>query len=57
MADPAGLVPGQTGQDGQRPEYFRADKAWWYITLLMCVPGSLITLGRSFCVDRGALPG
>jgi hypothetical protein len=57
MADPAGLVPGQTGQDGQRPEYFRADKAWWYITLLMCVPGALTTLGRSFCVDRGALPG
>ena len=24
----------KTGQDGQRPDYFRADKAWWYITLL-----------------------
>ena len=21
-------------QDGQRVDYFRADKAWWYITLL-----------------------
>jgi hypothetical protein len=19
----------KTGQDGQRPDYFRADKAWW----------------------------
>jgi hypothetical protein len=27
---------GQDGQriDGQRIDYFRADKAWWYITLL-----------------------
>jgi hypothetical protein len=24
----------KTGQDGQRVDYFRADKAWWYITLL-----------------------
>jgi hypothetical protein len=24
----------KTGQDGQRPDYLRADKAWWYITLL-----------------------
>src|SRR4030095_15845883 len=24
----------KTGQDGQRLDYFRADKAWWYITLL-----------------------
>jgi hypothetical protein len=24
----------KTGQDGQRIDYFRADKAWWYITLL-----------------------
>jgi hypothetical protein len=24
----------KTGQDGQRPDYFRGDKAWWYITLL-----------------------
>ena len=24
----------KTGQDGQRPDYFRADEAWWYITLL-----------------------
>jgi hypothetical protein len=24
----------KTGQDGQRDDYFRADKAWWYITLL-----------------------
>ena len=24
----------KTGQDGQRPDYFRADKAWWFITLL-----------------------
>jgi hypothetical protein len=24
----------KTGQDGQKPDYFRADKAWWYITLL-----------------------
>jgi len=24
----------KTGQDGQRSDYFRADKAWWYITLL-----------------------
>ncbi len=24
----------KTGQDGLRPDYFRADKAWWYITLL-----------------------
>ena len=24
----------KTGQDGQRPDYFGADKAWWYITLL-----------------------
>jgi hypothetical protein len=24
----------KTGLDGQRPDYFRADKAWWYITLL-----------------------
>jgi hypothetical protein len=24
----------KTGQGGQRPDYFRADKAWWYITLL-----------------------
>jgi hypothetical protein len=24
----------KTGQDGQRPDYFRADKAWWYLTLL-----------------------
>jgi hypothetical protein len=31
---PAGLVLVKTGQDGQRVVYFRADKAWWYITLL-----------------------
>jgi hypothetical protein len=24
----------KTGQDGQRVDYFRADEAWWYITLL-----------------------
>jgi hypothetical protein len=24
----------KTGQDGERLDYFRADKAWWYITLL-----------------------
>jgi hypothetical protein len=24
----------KTGQDGQRVDYVRADKAWWYITLL-----------------------
>jgi len=24
----------KTGQAGQRVDYFRADKAWWYITLL-----------------------
>ena len=24
----------RTGQDGQRVDYFRADKAWWYLTLL-----------------------
>ncbi len=24
----------KTGQDGQRDDYFRADEAWWYITLL-----------------------
>jgi len=24
----------KTGQDGQRVDYFRADKAWWCITLL-----------------------
>ena len=24
----------KTGQDGERVDYFRADKAWWYITLL-----------------------
>jgi hypothetical protein len=24
----------KTGQDGQRVDYFRADKAWWYVTLL-----------------------
>jgi hypothetical protein len=24
----------KTGQDGQRPDYLRADKAWWHITLL-----------------------
>ena len=24
----------KTGQDGQRVDYFRADKAWWYLTLL-----------------------
>jgi hypothetical protein len=24
----------KTGQDGERMDYFRADKAWWYITLL-----------------------
>jgi hypothetical protein len=24
----------KTGQGGQRPDYFRADKAWWFITLL-----------------------
>jgi hypothetical protein len=24
----------KTGQGGQRLDYFRADKAWWYITLL-----------------------
>src|SRR4029450_2717067 len=24
----------KTGQDGQRIDYFRADNAWWYITLL-----------------------
>ena len=24
----------KTGQDGERIDYFRADKAWWYITLL-----------------------
>jgi hypothetical protein len=24
----------KTGQDGQRIDYFRADKAWWYITVL-----------------------
>jgi hypothetical protein len=24
----------KTGQDGQRPDYFRADRAWWFITLL-----------------------
>jgi hypothetical protein len=23
-----------TGQGGQRPDYFRADRAWWFITLL-----------------------
>ena len=24
----------KTGQGGERVDYFRADKAWWYITLL-----------------------
>jgi hypothetical protein len=24
----------KTGQAGQRTDYFRADKAWWYLTLL-----------------------
>jgi hypothetical protein len=24
----------KTGQDGERLDYFRADQAWWYITLL-----------------------
>ena len=24
----------KTGQDGERLDHFRADKAWWYITLL-----------------------
>jgi hypothetical protein len=24
----------KTGQGGQRPDYFRAGKAWWFITLL-----------------------
>jgi hypothetical protein len=23
----------KTGQDGQRVDYFRADKAWWYLLL------------------------
>jgi hypothetical protein len=33
----------KTGQDGQRIDYFRADKAWWYITLLTI--GYLIARG------------
>ena len=33
----------KTGQDGQRPDYFRADKAWWYITLLTI--GYLVSRG------------
>jgi hypothetical protein len=38
----------KTGQDGQRPDYFRADRAWWFITLL--------TIG--YLVARGlAKPG
>jgi hypothetical protein len=42
----------KTGQDGQRPDYLRADKAWWYITLLTI--GYLVA--RELAKSRSRLP-
>jgi hypothetical protein len=48
----------KTGQDGQRPDYFRADKAWWYITLLtigyMIARGLAKSGSREPCGDHDA---
>jgi hypothetical protein len=49
----------KTGQDGQRPDYFRADKAWWYITLLTigrAPAGTWSQPGRENTADSASLP-
>ena len=42
----------KTGQDGERVDYFRADKAWWYITLLTI--GYLVSRGLAKAGSRSS---
>jgi hypothetical protein len=48
----------KTGQDGQRIDYFRADKAWWYITLLTIgdLPCLRVEVGQPIPPLRRARP-